>query len=284
MEELQTKTQTTQSDKDSCSCCGCDAHAGIFKTILGLGAAFLIVLIASFAAGTFNKIKEWKYIGQGPVSDNSITISESGEVYAKPDLAITSFSVITEAKTVAGAISENTKKMNAVIAAVKNQGVEEKDLKTINFSISPHYDYYDVNKIYISGGTRVLSGYDVTQTLRVKIRDLTKVGNIIQAAVDNGSNEASDLQFTIDNQDALKKQAREDAIKKAKAKAEELAGQLGIKLVKIISFSENNYVPYYYAMEKSSSVGMGGGADAAPQIETGENKIQVTVSITYEID
>lgn len=283
MEELQIKSQATQSEKDSC-CCHGDAHSSIFKTILGLGAAFLIVLIASFAAGTFNKIKEWKYIGQGAVSNNSITLTGTGEIYAKPDLAITSFSVITEAKTVAEAISENTKKMNAVIAAVKNQGVEEKDLKTINFSISPHYDYYDANKIYISGGTRVLSGYDVTQSLQVKIRDLTKVGNIIQAAVDSGSNETSDLQFTIDNQDALEKQAREDAIKKAKAKAEELAGQLGIKLVKIISFSENNYIPYY-AMEKASvSSGIGGGGVTPPQIQTGENKIQVTVSITYEID
>jgi len=281
MENLQSKTQ---SEKDSCCCCGCNAQSGMFKTILGLVAAFLIVLIASYAAGTFNKIKEWKYIGQDVVTKNSITISESGEIYAKPDLAITSFSVITEAKTVAEAISENAKKMNAVMAAVKNQGVEEKDLKTINFSISPHYDYYDTSKIYPYEGKRVLTGYDVTQSLQVKIRNMEKVGNIIQAAVDSGSNEASDLQFTIDNQDALEKQAREQAINKVKAKAQEISGQLGVKLVKITSFSENNYTPYYWAMEKSAAPAGLGGGDAVPQIATGENKIQVTVSITYEID
>jgi hypothetical protein len=281
MEEFQKKEQATSGGKDCC--CGGHAHNNLFKVFLGLAAAFLFVLILSSAAGTFNKIKEWKYIGQGVEAKNTLTVSESGEIYAKPDLAVTSFSVITEAKTVAEAISENTKKMNAVIVAVKNQGVEEKDLKTINFSISPHYDYSDKSQIYPYEGTRVLAGYDVTQSLQVKIRDLEKVGSIIQAAVDNGSNEAGDLQFTIDNQDGLEKQAREEAIKKTKAKAEELAGQLGVKLVRITGFSDNNYAPYFYAAEKASALGMGGG-DAVPQIQTGENKIQVTVSITYEID
>ncbi|MCX6761127.1 MAG: SIMPL domain-containing protein [Candidatus Nealsonbacteria bacterium] len=283
MEDFQTKAQSTSGGKDSC-CCGGHAHNSLFKVFLGLAAVFLFVLILYSAAGAFNKIKEWKYIGQGIEAKNTITISDSGEIYAKPDLAITSFSVITEAKTVAEAISENTKKMNAVTDAVKKQGVEEKDLKTINFSISPHYDYYDTSKAYPYEGQRVLSGYDVTQSLQVKIRSLEKVGSIIQAAIDNGSNEAGDLQFTIDNQDELKKQAREEAIKKTKAKAEELASQLGVKLVRIVSFSDSNSVPYYHEMEKSSSIGMGGGGDTAPQIQTGENKIQVTVSITYEID
>lgn len=283
MEEFQNKTQTTSGEKCSCCCCGDKAHGNIFRVILVLVAAFLLVLTTSFAAGTFNKIKEWKYIGQGVEAKNTITVSESGELYAKPDLAITSFSVITEAKTVAAAMSENTKKMNAVIDAIKKHGVEEKDLKTTNFNISPHYDYYETSKIYPYEGKRVLVGYDVVQSLQVKIRDLEKIGAIIQVAVDNGSNEASDLQFTIDNQDELEKQVRADAIKKTKEKAEELASQLGVKLVRIVSFSDGNTVPYYYA-EKSSAVGMGGGGDAAASIQTGENKIQATVSITYEIE
>jgi hypothetical protein len=272
----------TEGSGKTSGCCGSHAHKSLFKIFFCLATVFLFVLIVSFAAGTLNKIKEWKYIGQGIEAKNTITVSDSGEIYAAPDLAITSFSVVTEAKTVAEAMSENTKKMNAVITAVKEQGVEEKDLKTINFNISPHYDYYGVSSIYPSG-KRVLVGYDITQTLQVKIRDLEKVGNIIQAAIDNGSNEASDLQFTIDQQDELKKQAREEAINKAKAKAEELADQLGVKLVRITNFSESNFVPYY-ALEKAvSPLGLSGGG-SAPQIETGENKIEVTVYITYEID
>lgn len=283
MEELQAKNQAT-GGKESCCCCGCDTHSGIFKTISVLAAAFLFVLTASFAAGTFNKIKEWKYIGQGVEAKNIITVTDSGEIYAKPDLAITSFSVVTEAKTVAAAMAENTKKMNAIIAAIKGKGVEDKDLKTTYFNISPHYDYTDTSKVYPYEGKRVLSGYDITQSLQVKIRDLEKVGEIIQAAVDNGSNQASDLQFTIDKEDELKKQAREEAINKAKVKAQDLAEELGVKLVRIVGFSDSGYFPYY-ANEKMSAIpaGMGGG-DAVAQIQTGENKIQASVSITYEIE
>jgi len=91
-----------------------------------------------------------------------------------------------------------------------------------------------------------------------------------------------DLQFTIDKQDELKSQARKEAIEKAKVMAKEIAGQLGVKLVKITNFSENAVapIPSPYFMEKAK----GGGEVGTPQIQTGENKIEVQVSITYEID
>jgi len=170
--------------------------------------------------------------------------------------------------------------MNSVIEAIKSQGVEEKDLKTTNFSISPRYEWYEKSEIY-PARKRVLVGYEVNQTLQVKIRDLTKIGNIIQVATKAGANQVGDLQFTIDKQDELKSQARKEAIEKAKVMAKEIAGQLGVKLVKITNFSENAIapIPYPYFMEKA----MSGGAET-PQIQTGENKIEVQVSITYEID
>ncbi len=259
--------------KNKCLC-------GAFLAILGL---LLVALIVYVAIVVQNKIKEGKYIGQEITNRITITVSDSGEIYAKPDLALTTFSVVTEAKTVGEAVAENTTKMNAVISFMKEQGVEDKDLKTVSFNIYPRYEYQRIEtEIYpYPPGKRVLIGYEVTQSLQVKIRDMAKVGVILQGATDNGANQVGDLQFTIDKEDELKKQAREQAISKAKAKAEELAGQLGVKLVRIINFSENGIypVPSYY-MEKAA--GIGGGA-ATPQIETGENKIEVTVSITYEI-
>lgn len=209
-------------------------------------------------------------------SENVITVSATSEVYAKPDLALTTFSVVTEAKTVGGAMQENTANMNAVIAFVKTQGVEDKDLKTANFNISPHYEWYD------EGRRRVLAGYEVSQSLQVKMRDLTKVGDIIQGATTAGANDVGNLQFTIDNEDALKEEARDKAIEEAKIKAKTLAKELDIRLVKIISFSEsgNFPVPYYTASSKET-LGMGGAV--APDIQTGENKISVSVSLTYQI-
>ncbi|MDP1538825.1 MAG: SIMPL domain-containing protein [bacterium] len=241
----------------------------IFAVVLGL---FLIVLTVSTAIDIKNKLEE---------TENTITVTDTGTIYAKPDLAVANFSVVVEAKTVGEAMSENTQKMNAVISFMKEQGIEDKDLKTTNFNIYPRYEWYDSTQYYPSG-KRVLVGYEVTQTLQVKIRNIEKIGEILEGGTSAGANEVSDLEFTIDNQDELKKQARKEAITKAKAKAEELAKELGINLVRISNFSESSVLPYFYSM-KEAAVGMGGDEALAPSIQTGENKIEVTVSITYEI-
>ena len=247
----------------------------LFIALLIILGIFLVTLIISKAIDIRDKIR---------ITGNTIAVSETGEVYAKPDLALTTFSVITEAKTVDQALSENTKNMNAVIDSIKKQGVEDKDIKTTRFNISPRYEYQKVGtEIYpYPPGKRVLVGYEVTQSLEVKIRDLTKIGDIIQEATVAGANQVGDLQLTIDKQDELKAQARKEAIKKAKTKAEELASQLGIKLVRITNFSEGISVPFYYGLKEA--VGIGGEVvPQSPKIETGENKIAVTVTITYEI-
>jgi len=244
---------------------------------------FLIVLIIFVIVDIANKIKEGRYIGQEIETKNTITVSDKGEIYAKPDLALTTFSVVTEAKTVAQAMSQNTEKMNAIIDEMKKQGVDEKDLKTISFNIYPRYEYRRTTEIIpYPPGTRVLVGYEVSQSLQVKIRDMTKIGQIIEGATEAGANQVGDLQFTIDKQDELKEQAREEAITKAKDKAKEIASQLGINLVRVTNFSETSIVPRYYGLEKAMA--LGGGEAEAPEIETGENKIEVTVSITYEIN
>ena len=248
----------------------------IFLALLSVLVVFFIVLILSTAVDVVNKIKEGRYISQNVRMRNSIIVSETGEVYAKPDLVVITFTVVKEAKTVADAMDENSATMNNVIKAVKEQGVEDKDLKTTSFNIHPRYEYSEGTY-----GKRILVGYEVVQDLQVKIRDLGKIGTIIERATSSGANEASDLQMTIDNQDELKKQAREQAITTAKIKAGELASQLGVKLGKIVSFNESFYVPYYDSQAYVMKEGIGGGE--VPDIQTGENKISVSVVITYEI-
>jgi len=257
------------------------------KVILILGIVFVIFLIAltvSTIVDVQNKIKQGKYIGQDIEIKNTITVSGTGEVYAKPDLALITFSVRNEAKTVSAAMAENAENMNAIISIMKPKGIEDKDLKTTSFNIYPRYEWRKAQiEIWPQPeGKRVLIGYEINQSLQVKIRDLSKIGEIIQAATDAGANQMGNLQFTIDDQDGLKKEAREDAIKEAKEKAKELASQLDVKLVRIVNFSEGGVVPRYYdyglkEMAISSESSM-------PQIETGENKIEISVNITYEID
>jgi len=238
---------------------------------------FLTALTVSTIVGIQNKVKEGKYIG----TRNTITVSDTGKIYAKPDLAIVNLSVKNEEKTVDKAIKENTEQMNLVIDAVKEQGIEDKDLKTTSFNIYPRYEYYERKEIppYYPQGERVLVGYEINQSLQVKIRDMGKIGKVIEEATAAGANQVGNLQLTIDKQDEFKKQAREQAIQKTKAKAEELALQLGVNLVRITNFIESSVYPRFYSLEES---GLGGGE--TPQIEIGENKIEVTVSITYEIN
>jgi len=121
-------------------------------------------------------------------------------------------------------------------------------LQTSGFNINPHYDYVTITSqntstesYYYPSGKRVLSGYEVNQTLTVKIRqdNMAKIGQIIQEATNAGANEVGDLQFTVDKPDELQAKARKQAIDEAKAKAQVLADQLGVRLGNITGYSEN---------------------------------------------
>lgn len=264
----------------------CKEHKPLLKLLVLILTVFLLVLTVSFLVGIVNKIKEGKYIGRGTSLTNIITVNGVGEVYTKPDLALIDFSVITEAKTVAEALNANSKTMNEVINFIKSQGVEDKDLKTTSFNIYPRYEYEESSLVYpYKEGKRVLVAYEASQTLEVKVRELSKVGSIIEGASSKGANQTGDLRFTVDNQDEFKNQARGQAIEKAKDKANKLVQQLGVKLVRITNFYEgSDFYPYYYdSRALSLEEGIGGGGEV-PQIETGENKITVNVSITYEIE
>ncbi len=240
----------------------------IHLIISGVLIVFLLTATVYLVFGISNKIKQGRYIGQDIESRNTITVSDSGEIYADPDLAIVDLSVISEAETVTEAMNQNTGKMDLIVTAIKGYGVSADDLKTTNFSIHPRYEYRNEEK-------RTLAGYEIHQTLQVKIRDLQKTSPIIQSATDAGVNQVGNLRFTIDEQDDLKKQAREMAIEKAKIKARELAGQLGVRLIRITSFNEGFGASIY----QEKAYGIGGGS-----VEPGQNKIEITVNITYEIN
>ena len=151
---------------------------------------------------------------------------------------------------------------------------------------SPRYEWYRETQSYPipPRGKRVMVGYEAQQSLEIKIRDMQKIGKTIKAATDAGANQVGDLRFLIDKQDELKKQARQEAIKQAKDKAKEITSQLGVNLIRIIGFNENSTVPRYYPFLMKTTSSTQGQAETPAQIETGENKVEVDVTITYEID
>jgi hypothetical protein len=230
----------------------------------------LMIMVIAYLGASINQKTE--------TSENQvITVSGTGEVYATPDVGLIDISVKTESKDVATATNDNSVKMNGIISFIKNSSVEDKDIKTTGFNINPVYAWEDKT------GKRTLTGYEVTQTINVKIRDLTKVGAIISGATENGANDISSLSFIVDNDEQVKEDAKNLAIKDAQAKAKNLEKALGVKMVKIINFSESSYNPTYISYDQSYKLESTGVGVLSPTISAGQNKITSTVTITYAI-
>jgi uncharacterized protein YggE len=259
--------------------------------IMVKAAATALLMFALWGLASAAKtIKEFKYVGSGTTATNVITVSGEGEVFAVPDLATFSVTVTEEAKEVKDAQKVATKKMNAIIEYLKDQGVEEKDIKTTSYNVYPKYEWITESCARgpgypCGGGKQELAGFEVSQTLDVKVRDTEKAGDILSGVGSRGVQNVSGLSFTIDEEDKLKAEAREKAIDDAEEKANELADQLGVSLVRIVGFSENGDQPVYYKREMlmAADTEMSSAAAPAPQLPTGENKISSNVTITYEI-
>lgn len=221
---------------------------------------------------------------------NVINVTGKGESLAKPDIATVSFSVFQESKAIADAQKIVTDKTNKAVDFLKANGVAEKDIKTTGYNIYPQYDYLQAAACtsgFCPSGRQVLRGYQVTQSIDLKIRDIAKAGTILSGLTDAGVNTVSGLTFGIDDEDAITAAARKDAIDDAQSKARQLAKDLGVRLVRIVSFSENGGgypMPMYATNQKV--LGMGG-ADARQEmsaaVPTGENTITSNVTISYEI-
>lgn len=254
------------------------------------------VLLAIFlGVKALSAVKEYSYIGGGVYPANTITVSGTGEVFSIPDTGSFSFSVNEEGKTVKEAQEKSSKKMNAILDALKEMGIEDKDVKTIGYNSGPKYEWrqascptsYDVDMpVYCPPGKSVLMGYEVNQTISVKVRKTEEAGDVLTKVGSLGATNISGLDFVVDDTDAAKAEARELAITNAKEKAKTLAKALDIKLVRIVSFNDSSdYPPMYYAMDSMSSVKAMGAGEAAvsPRLPVGENKTVSNVTITYEV-
>ncbi|MDO8514394.1 MAG: SIMPL domain-containing protein [bacterium] len=248
-------------------------------TALGMLALFLLV-------GTISELKGLRYIGSGVAASNTISVSGDGEVFAVPDTATFSVTVQEEAKEVKDAQDVATKKSNDIIAYLKKEGIEEKDIRTTDYSVNPQYDYQQIVCVAYPcpPGKQILKGFQVSQTLTVKVRDTKKAGDLLSGVGARGASSVSGLSFTIDDQDKLEAEARDKAIAKAQNKAEVLAKSLGVRIVRVVGFSEGGGGgPIYYAKTMMAD-GIGGAASApSPEIPVGQNKITSNVTVTYEI-
>ncbi len=234
--------------------------------------AFLILIVGIlgfFVALIVFKFKSIDY-------PREITVSAEGMVFAQPDIALVKLGVTAEGWEIKTVVKENTEKMNAILKEVKNLGVEEKDIQTTRYNLTPRYEWIE--------GKRVFKGYVLDQEVRVKIRNFEKIGQVMEMATEKGANLVGDLSFTIDDPELIREEAREEAIKRAKIKARAIAAQTGLKLKKVVNVYEDyNYpTPQPTIMTKDYSE-VGGGFPAVPEIQPGEQEVVVRINLVYRL-
>jgi len=240
-----------------------------------LSLVFIVVLGVAIGIWAWNMAKQHYYIGKNPDIQRTISIMGEGKVTAVPDIALVSLGLSTQKNKVSDAQTENSKTINSLIDKLKGSGIAKEDIQTTDYSIYPNYDY--------SNGKQTLTGYTVSQTVQVKIRQTDKVDDVLKIAGDLNLNQIGGLTFTIDNPENYKQEARIKALENAKEKADALAKVMGVKLGKVISFSESegSVTPPYPMYAKAE--GLGGGA-TAPTVEAGSQDIIIDATISYELD
>ena len=254
------------------------------RKVIKILRAFFIVITFLAAAKLASEIKSYGFIGTDARFD-TITVFGEGETFAIPDIAEFSFSVHKKAKTVLEAQNQSAEAINAITSYLRENGAEERDIKTVSYSVNPRYEYPEIRCITYpcpQPGTRELVGYEVNQSIQVKVRDTDKAGEFLSGVGERGATDVSGIALSIDDDEGLQEEARDMAIKDAREKAAKLAKQLDVKLVRVISFSESGNFPIY----ESYAFGKGGGdalESIVPEIPVGENKIISNVTITYQI-
>jgi len=247
----------------------------------GVVAVVAVMLALFLLAAAIKEFKSISYVGRDVGVTNTINVSGTGEAFQAPDLATFTFTVQEETLVVSDAQNKVNTQVADILSFLKKNGVAEKDIRTLGYNIYPRYEYSSAIYPGYPQGKQTLAGYVVSQNVEVKVRKLTDAGTIVGSMGELGATDVSGLQFTVDKEDAVLREARQKAIEDAQTKATQLAKDLGVKLVRIVNFSESGNYPYpvYYAK------GMGAmSADSAPaQLPSGENQFISNVSITYEI-
>ncbi len=258
----------------------------LYKALAVLAIVVAVLVVAMIAT----EIKSYRFIGGGVAATNIISVSGESEVLATPDIATISFTVREEAQKVSDAQNKVSVKIKATLAEITKLGIADKDIKTQNYSSYPKYEWQEKASNQICAreycppsGKQVIVGYEVTQQVNVTVRNLELVNGLVGALAVASVTEMQGPNFAIDKEDDLKALARKEAIKKARAKAEVLANDLGVTIVRVVSFSEGSNYPKYRREIMMTADASSDVSEPIPELPQGEQKITSSVTITYEI-
>jgi len=205
----------------------------------------------------------------------TLTLQGRGSVTAVPDMARVTSGVVSEAPTAAEALSANSAALNAVFSALRSAGVEERDMQTSDFSVQPVYTGYDPDS---KEPPRIVA-YRVSNAVTVRVRDLAGLGPLLDAMVAAGANAVNGISFLVSDADTRLDEARRAAVADALHKAELYTGAAGVKLGRVLTIAEGGATPPRpkYRMEAMAM------ADAPTPIAAGEETLEVTVTIVWEL-
>ncbi len=251
----------------------CGSHFGrrIIATLFGILIAYAIVLFGSMIR---NNMQKFRFIGRGDVV-RQITVDADAKVTAAPDVAIVSMGVVTPGPTVAEAQQKNTAVMNTIVERLKALGVDKKDIQTTNYNVYPKTKYVEKTG-------SIPDGFEVNQSVTVKIRDVGKAGAVVGIAGEVGANMVGGIQFQIDDPEVYRAQAREMALRKVGDKMRQLSAALGVRVLGVSFYNEYQAGGPVYdvggpmMLEKNFAL-------PAPAVEAGSNEIPMHVSVTFEI-
>ncbi len=235
------------------------------RKIIAMLAGIALIGMAPLAAQEADKMDR-----------STIQVTGESTVQARPDQAELSLGVTTQAASGQAAASQNARKVDAVLGALRKALGSSAEIKTLSYSLSPDYRYPK------EGGQPTIAGYTASNIVQVKVSDLAQVGNAIDAATQSGANQVQSLRFTLKDEQAAQTQALREAATRAKAKSDALASALGVKVARILRVDEGGQPPRPIYAEAMAMRAKDMAAVSTP-VEAGTIEIHATVSLTVEI-
>lgn len=233
----------------------------------------IFLLLCLMAVALLMRTPVVAHAGEDDRKPATIEVTAEQTVSVAPDIAVFQAGVVTNADTAGAAMSDNRAKMNAVFDAIKKAGIADKDVQTAGITINPQYKYEENNAPKVTG-------YQASNTVTVTLRDMAKIGDVIDALVGQGVNQMNGPSFQVDDRDAALAEARTAAVKKARARADAYAAAAGVKIARVFSITEaGDSMPQPYPMARMAMAE----AKSATPVATGEVELGVNLRIVYEI-
>ena len=237
----------------------------------------LALALATSLSGTPMTANAQSVAEPGTASPQGTLLSVSAEASAHrvPDVATLSTGVVTQAADANAAMRTNAQQMDKVMAAIRAAGIAERDVQTSGINLNPQYKY-------VENAPPSIVGYQASNTVNVKVRDLSKLGKVLDAFVEQGANQINGPSFEVDKPDEAYDEARVAAIRKAQARAQTYADALGLKLRRIISIGEGGAsFPRPMPMLRAMAADAGFAKETA--ISPGESTLSVNIEVVFEL-